>query len=72
MDKWVRKDGRPFGLNETVILQSEKKNFEFLMINVWEAEADFVDWTNLKDNELQQFGNAGNDQALVVEYKRAK
>lgn len=72
MDKWVRKDGRPFGLNETVILQSEKKNFEFLMINVWEAEADFVDWTNLKDNELQQFGNAGNDRALVVEYKRAK
>jgi len=72
MDKWERKDGRPFGLNEVVVLQSEKKNFEFLMINVWEAEADFVDWVNLKDNELKKFGNAGNKEALVIEYKRAK
>lgn len=72
MDKWEKKDRRPFGLNEVVVLRSENKNFEHVMINIWEDEADFLDWSNTQDNELKNFGHQGNKGALVTEYERIK
>lgn len=70
VDSWDRKDARPFGLDSTIITKSEKHNFEYMMLNFWEGEEDFMDWDNATDNALAKFGHAGNKGALVTVYKK--
>ena len=72
LDKWDDSFNRPVGLKSTLVGHDERKDYEFLMINIWEDQEDYVEWENESDNEFREFGHGGNAQALVAQYKLVK
>ena len=69
LGKWDDPFNRPVGLKSTLVGHDERKDYEFLMINIWEDQEDYVEWENESDNEFRKFGHGGNAQALVAQYK---
>ncbi|SEM34967.1 hypothetical protein SAMN05216431_101183 [Ligilactobacillus sp. WC1T17] len=69
LDSWDSDDVRPLGLKQFAFLQSEKHDYEFVLVNCWEDEHDFIKWDNSSDNKVAQFGHAGNRKALVTLYQ---
>lgn len=72
LDSWDDREKRPLGLKSYVETRSVKQDYEFLLINSWEDEHDFLQWDNSEDNKLTQFGHAGNKSAVVNQYIRVR
>lgn len=72
LGKWDDPFNRPVGLKSTLVGHDERKDYEFLMINIWEDQEDYVEWENESDNEFREFGHGGNAKALVAQYKLVK
>ena len=66
---WDSVAKRPTGLNSSVMVHSEKDNFEFLLINAWEDENTFMVWNNNCSNQMNQFGHDGNATPVVKTYR---
>lgn len=66
---WDSEAKRPTGLNSSVMVHSEKDNFEFLLINAWEDENTFMVWNNDRSNQMNQFGHDGNATPVVKTYR---
>lgn len=46
IDSWDDRNKRPLGLKSYVKTRSLKQDYEFLLINSWEDEHDFIQWHN--------------------------
>ena len=46
IDSWDDRNKRPLGLKSYVETRSLKQDYEFLLINSWEDEHDFLRWHN--------------------------
>lgn len=68
IDSWDDMNKRPLGLKSYVETRSLKQNYEFLLINSWEDEHDFIQWHNSENNTPAQFGHDGNKSAVVNQY----
>ena len=68
IDSWDDRNKRPLGLKSYVETRSLKQDYEFLLINSWEDEHDFLRWHNSENNTMAQFGHAGNKSAVVNQY----
>ena len=71
IDSWDDRNKRPLGLKSYVETRSLKQDYEFLLINSWEDEHDFLRWHNSENNTMAQFGHAGNKSAVVNQYVSA-
>lgn len=71
IDFWDDRNKRPLGLKSYVETRSLKQDYEFLLINSWEDEHDFLQWHNSENNTPAQFGHAGNKSAVVNQYVSA-
>lgn len=65
---WDDPSKRPVGLKQSLICRDEEKNFEYLVLNIWEHKDDYIAWKNEKENELKDFGHGGNKQPIVTEF----
>lgn len=72
LDSWDDEKKRPLGLKSYVELRSIKQDYEYLLINSWEDEHDFLQWDNSSNNQLTQFGHAGNKAAVVNQYQSVR
>ena len=72
IDSWDDRNKRPLGLKSYVETRSLKQDYEFLLIDSWEDEHDFLQWDNSEKNTLAQFGHAGNRSAVVNQYVSAR
>ena len=72
LDSWDDEKKRPLGLKSYVELRSIKQDYEYLLINSWEDEHDFLQWNSSSDNQLTQFGHAGNKSAVVNQYQSVR
>lgn len=68
LSAWDDPSKRPVGLKYSIVGRDEEKNFEYLMINIWENKDDYIAWKNEKENELKDFGHGGNKQPIVTEF----
>ena len=71
IDSWDDRNNRPLGLKSYVETRSLKQDYEFLLINFWEDEHDFLQWHNSENNTPAHFGHAGNKSAVVNQYVSA-
>ncbi|MCR1901792.1 antibiotic biosynthesis monooxygenase [Ligilactobacillus apodemi] len=71
VDSWVNPAVRPTGLKTSKLLISLKKDFQFLLMNVWEDEADYLAWNDSPENKVAQFGHDGNQAPVDKLYNRA-
>ena len=72
VDSWNNKATRPLGLKASKVLISLKKDFQFLLLNVWEDEQDYLAWNNSPENKLAQFGHDGNRAPVDKLYTRIR
>ena len=68
IDSWDDRNKRPLGLKT----RSLKQDYEFLLINSWKDEHDFLQWHNSENNTPAQFDHAGNKSAVVNQYVSAE
>ena len=71
IDSWDDRNKRPLVLKSYVETRSLKQDYEFLLINSWEDEHDFLRWHNSENNTMAQFGHAGNKSDVVNQYVSA-
>lgn len=71
IDSWDDRNKHPLGLKSYVETCSLKQDYEFLLINSWKDEHDFLRWHNSENNTMAQFGHAGNKSAVVNQYVSA-
>ena len=67
IDSWDDRNKRPLVLKT----RSLKQDYEFLLINSWKDEHDFLQWHNSENNTPAQFDHAGNKSAVVNQYVSA-
>lgn len=72
MEGWHSEHTQPLGLVESLVLRSKSKSYEYLLINIWQHEHDFLAWNSSKNNELINFGHGGNKKPLISEYVLAQ
>lgn len=72
MEGWHSEHTQPLGLAESVVLRSKYKSYEYLLVNIWQHEHDYMAWCNSQKNELINFGHGGNQKPIVAEYVLAK
>lgn len=72
IDSWDDRNKRPLVLKSYVETRSLKQDYEFLLINSWEDEHDFLQWHNSENNTLAHFGHTGNKSAVVNQYVSAR
>lgn len=70
VDSWDDRN-RHLGLKSYVETRSLKQDYEFLLINYWKDEHDFLQWHNSENNTPAHFGHAGNKSAVVNQYVSA-
>ena len=68
MEGWHSEHTQPLGLLESVVLRSKNKSYEYLLINIWQHEHDFLAWNSSNKNELARFGHGGNKKPLISQY----
>lgn len=71
IDSWDDRNKRPLVLKSYVETRSLKQDYEFLLINSWEDEHDFLQLHNSENNTPARFGHAGNKSAVVNQYVSA-
>ena len=71
IDSWDDRNKRPLVLKSYVETRSLKQDYEFLLINSWEDEHDFLQWHTSENNTPAQFGHDGNKSAVVNQYVSA-
>lgn len=72
MASWNDPKARPLGLKSAKVLLSLKKSYQFLLLNVWEDEQDYLAWNHADDNKLAQFGHDGNKAPIDKIYTRLR
>lgn len=72
MEGWHSEHTQPLGLAESVVLRSKTKSYEYLLVNIWQHEHDYMAWSNSKNNELANFGHGGNQKPIIAEYVLAQ
>ena len=72
IDSWDDRNKRPLVLKAYVETRSLKQDYEFLLINSWKDEHDFLQWHNSENNTPAQFDHAGNKSAVVNQYVSAR